>query len=129
VRLTTVPGTKTATIDEMIANCQEGVYVNRFSDLTLIDHPSGMMTGVTRDGCFFIKNGKIDKAIKNFRFTDSPFFAFNNVDLIGAPERVAFGNTAPLGASIWRRGWPRLPVIVPPMMIRDFNFSALASAV
>jgi len=130
VRLAPVPGTQTATIDEMIANCKEGVYVNRFSNVQLVDHPSGMMTGVTRDGCFFIKDGKIAKPITNFRFTDSPFFAFNKMEMVGAAERASFGNTAPVTMlSTYRRGWPRLPVIVPPMMVQDFNFSATASAV
>jgi len=127
VRMTTVPGTKTATIAEMIANCEEGVYVNRFSDVMVLDLHTMMMTGATRDGCFLIKHGKIEKPIKNFRFTDSPFFSFNKVEMIGTPERVAFG--APRSQAERERRWPKLPVIVPPMMIQDFNFSALADAV
>jgi len=125
--MTTVPGTKTATIEEMIANCQEGVYVNRFSDMQLLDDKTMMMTGVTRDGCFLIKNGKIHKPIKNLRFTDSPFFAFNKVLMVGKEERVAFG--APRSTGEYQSRWPRLPVIVPPMMIQDFNFSALCDAI
>jgi predicted Zn-dependent protease len=131
VRLTTVPGTTTATIAEMIANCQEGIYVNRFSDVKLIDLKTGMMTGTTRDGCFLVKHGKIHKPAKNFRFTDSPFFAFNKVEMIGAPERVALGYTPPpYPPGFWDRPrWPRLPIIVPPMMIQDFNFTALSDAI
>lgn len=129
VRLAAASGTATATIEEMIANCEEGIYVNRFSDVALLDPKTGMMTGVTRDGCFLIKNGKLVKSVKNFRFTDSPFFAFNRLEMIGTPERVAFGYNAPPGAEeTWFR-WPRLPVIVPPMMVRDFNFSSLSDAV
>jgi predicted Zn-dependent protease len=128
VRLTTTPGTRTATIGEMIANCHEGIYVNRFSDVRLIDMASGMMTGVTRDGCFLVKNGKIDKPIKNFRFLDSPFFKFNTVEMIGTPVRVPFGYHAASGGTDWQR-WPCHPIIVPPMMVQDFNFSGLATAV
>jgi predicted Zn-dependent protease len=128
VRLAPIAETRTATIDEMIANCEEGIYVPRFSDVFVVDRPSGMMSGVTRDGCFLIKHGKIDRPVKNFWFLDSPFFAFNKMEMIGTPERVAFGyNTPPTGQAPGR--WPRLPVIVPPMMIQDFNFSALADAV
>jgi predicted Zn-dependent protease len=125
VCLTTVPGTRTATIEEMISNCSEGIYVNRFSNVELLDRTTGMMTGVTRDGCFLVKRGKITKPVKNFRFIDSPFFAFNKLQMIGKSERVAFGyNTAGEASR-----WPRLPVIVPPMMIEDFNFSAMTDSV
>jgi len=125
--LTTVPGTTTATIDEMIANCKEGVYVNRFSDIDVVDEKTMLMTGVTRDGCFFVKDGKISKPIKNFRFTESPFFSFNKVEMVGVSERVAFG--APRVRSEFQLRWPRLPVIAPPMMVQDFNFTATADAV
>jgi len=134
VRVATAPGEATATIDEMIANCKDGVYVNRFSDIDFLDDSmeaqnSGMMTGVTRDGCFSIRNGKIEKPIKNFRFMESPFYAFNRIEMIGTPERVAFGyNSRPTEYEDFIR-WPRFPIIVPPMMIRDFNFVALADAV
>jgi predicted Zn-dependent protease len=132
VRLCAVPGIQMATIDEMIADCQEGIYVNRFSDVSLLDRPTGMMTGVTRDGCFLIRNGKIDKAVKNFRFVDSPFFMLNKLEHIGVAERVAFGyQTVPTlkdRYDTWLR-WPALPVIVPPLMVRDFNFTGISDAV
>jgi len=128
VRVMAAPGVQTATIEEMIANCREGVYVNRLSHLELLDQKSGMVTGVTRDGCFFIKNGKIDKPIKNFRIHESPFFSFNKLEMIGTTERVAFGYNVPPGMREWMR-WPPLPVLAPPMMVQDFNFSALSDAV
>ena len=128
VHLFPAPGTPTATVEEMIANCAEGVYVNRFSSVKVLDHPTGMMSGVTRDGCFLVKDGKISKPIKNLRFTDSPFYGLNKLEMIGTPERVAFGYQSSREQSDWRH-WPALPVIVPPMMIQDFNFSALADAV
>jgi predicted Zn-dependent protease len=90
---------------------------------------SGLMTGVTRDGCFLIKDGKIAKPVKNFRFTESPFLAFNKVEMIGEPERVAFGYDVPREHTDGPTRWPHLPIIVPPMMIQDFNFTALSDAV
>jgi len=128
VRVMAVPGTPTATVDEMIANCKEGIYVNRFSNVELVDWPSGLMTGVTRDGCFLVKDGKIAKPVKNFRFTDSPFFSFNKLEMIGVPERAAFGTIMPHVGDPWGP-WPAPPVIVPPMMVRDFNFSSTIDAV
>jgi len=82
-----------------------------------------MMTGITSGGCFLIKKGKIEKAIKNLRFTDSPWFFLNRLMAIGTSERSAFGY-AP-----WYGKWPLPPTIVPPLMVAEFNFTALADAV
>jgi predicted Zn-dependent protease len=139
VHLKPVPGTHTATIDEMIANCTDGVYVNRFSNVSAVDFKTGTMTGMTRDGCFHIKDGKIDRPVQNYRFIESPFFVFNKVKMIGVPERVPMGQTPPMPREFrdffaWPplgqgARWPRVPVIVPPMMVEDFSFTALADAV
>jgi predicted Zn-dependent protease len=120
----------TTTIDQMIAQCADGIYVNRFSGVDLIDRKTCLTTGVTRDGCFYVKDGKIVKPVKNFRFDESPFFMLNKIEALGIPERTSFGYT-PKGAYMegWECNWPRWPMIVPPMMVRDFNFSALADAV
>jgi predicted Zn-dependent protease len=119
----------TTTVEEMIAQCSDGIYVNRFSGVELIDMRSGLASGVTRDGCFHIKDGKLSMAVKNFRFLESPFFMLNKIETLGVPERATFGYT-PLGDSESTGAeWPRRPIIVPPMMVRDFNFASLADAV
>lgn len=113
------------TVEEMIAACKEGIYVNRFSHIrsTGDDPTVGMMTGVTSGGCFLIRQGKIDKAIKNLRFLDSPWLFLNRLEAIGTSAR------APFGYAPWAGEWPIDPTIVPPLMIRDFNFNALADSV
>jgi predicted Zn-dependent protease len=111
--------------EEMIAQCKEGVYVNRLYNVQEIDERSGLQTGVTRDGCFLVKDGKIVKAVKNFRFHDSPFFMWNKLEVIGPTRRVALGFIP----RTYGTGWPLSPIIVPPMMVHDFNFSSLADAV
>jgi len=126
------------TIDQMIAQCDEGIYVNRFSSVDTIDWSTGMTTGATRDGCFLIKHGKIDRPVKNFRFLTSPFFLLNNIIAIGPSQRAAYGY-APWTVQEKVRSeqdweselfqWPRRPMVVPPLMARDFNFNALIDAV
>jgi predicted Zn-dependent protease len=120
----------TTSIEQMIAQCEEGVFVNRFSGVELLDRQTGLMTGVTRDGCFLIKRGKIDRPVKNLRFLESPFFFMNRIDALGVPVRAAFGYTPPSYFE-WAEmvAWPRQPVIVPPMMVHDFNFNALIDAI
>ena len=122
LRLQAVGGTITS-VDEMIANAVEAIYVNRVTDIEILDGRSGLMTGVTQGGCFLVHHGKIDKAVKDFRFAESLYFILNRLVAIGSAERTAFGY------SPWHGEWPVAPTIVPPLMVRDFNFVALADAV
>jgi len=112
-----------ATVEEMIAACKRGIYVNRFSGISRDDQASDLLTGVTRDGCFLVVDGKINRAIKNFFFRASPFFAWNALEMVGESRRAAMGYTPNNGE------WPSPPIIAPPMMVTDFNFFALADAV
>jgi predicted Zn-dependent protease len=118
------------TIEEMISRCEEGIYVNRLSSVELISGNTGLMTGVTRDGCFLVRHGKIDKAVKNFRILESPFFFMNRIQALGPTTRAPFGYTPPaFPENPFDVTWPRPPIVVPAMMVSDFNFSALADAV
>jgi predicted Zn-dependent protease len=114
----------TVSVDDMIATTRRGLLVTRFAGIGLpLDPVSMMLTGYTRDGLWLIENGKISKPVKNFRFTDSPLFALNNVEQIGTPQRV-FRPDAPD-----RLPDGYAPVIVPALKVRDFNFSSLSDAV
>jgi len=104
----------TVSLDEMVAGTTRGVLVTRFDRIRVLDINSMLMSGVTRDGLWLVERGKISKPIKNFRFTESPMFVLNNVDALGVPQRV------------FR---PGAPAVVPPMLVRDFSFTALIDAV
>jgi predicted Zn-dependent protease len=123
----------TTSVEQMIAQCERGIYVHRLSGVTVVDRSSGTMSGVTRDGCFLIEHGKIAKPVINFRILQSPVAAFNNLLEIGVPRRVAFGFASPGGGGgrydAVLRSWPKPPVVVPPMMVHDFNFAGLVDAV
>ena len=82
----------------------------------MVDPQALVTTGLTRDGTFLIENGKISKAIKNFRFNESPLFMLNNLDAIGPTMRLA--GTEQGG-----------PVVMPPIKVHDFNFTSLSDAV
>ncbi len=121
-------GTETTTMDEMISTMKRGLLVTRFSDMTLLDKKSLLCTGFTRDGLWLIENGKITKAVRNFRFTESPLFAFNNVESIGEPVPVM----SPFYGKILfplqlQRAVPS--VMVPPLKVNDFSFTSTVDAV
>ena len=50
-----------------------------------------LVTGLTRDGTFYIENGKILHPIKNFRFNESPVTMLNNIDELGRTQVLGGG--------------------------------------
>ncbi len=65
-------GGDAANVDELIAGVERGLYVCRLHYVNgLLDPRRAVMTGLTRDGCFLIENGKISRPVGNMRFTDS----------------------------------------------------------
>lgn len=106
----------TASVEDMIKATPRGILVTRLWYLREVDPRTILYTGLTRDGTFLIENGKVTRAVKNFRFNDSPLFMLNNLEMLGRPERLA--GTEAGGA-----------VVVPPIKVRDFNFTSLSDAI
>jgi len=105
-----------ATIEDMIKSTERGILVSRLWYIRMVDPQSLLLTGLTRDGLFYIENGKIKFPIKNFRFNESPIIMLNNVDALGKPERS-------ISVESYRS------YLIPPMKLRDFTFSSLSDAV
>lgn len=99
-----------SSLEEMIKNTKRGVLVTRLWYIRTVDPQTLLYTGLTRDGTFYIENGKIMYPVKNFRFNESPVIMLNNLEALGKPQRVD-GN------------------LVPPMKIRDFTFTSLSDAI
>lgn len=99
---------------ELIKNTERGILVSRLWYIRALDPQTQLYTGLTRDGTFYIEDGEIKYAVKNFRFNDSPVIMLNNLDELGQSRRVGlFGFAA----------------MMPSMRIREFTFSSLSDAV
>jgi len=98
------------TTQQLIADTERGILVTRTWYIRMVDPQSQLLTGLTRDGTFYIENGRIKNAVRNFRFNESPVIMLNNLEELGRPMRTD-GN------------------MIPPMKIRDFTFSSLSDAV
>lgn len=109
----------TGTTEELIASTERGILVTRFWYLRPVDPRTILYTGLTRDGTFLIERGRITRPIKNFRFNDSPIYMLNNLDAMGRPVRVSASEA----------GGPGLAIVVPPIKVRDFNFTSMSDAV
>jgi predicted Zn-dependent protease len=108
-----------ASLEELIASTRRGLLVTRFWYIRPVDPRTILYTGLTRDGTFLIENGKIVRAVKNLRFNESPIFMLNNLEALGRPVRV----------SASEGGGPGAAIVVPPIRVRDFNFSSVSDAI
>ncbi len=117
-----------STTEEMILSTKRGLFVTRLSGMTLVDTRSLLMSGVTRDGLWLIEEGKIVKAVRNFRFLESPLYALSNIEEIGQAERVFH----PRQPSTFMGFTPQMllsQVIVPSLKVRDFSFTSTIDAI
>jgi predicted Zn-dependent protease len=106
----------TTSMDELIKSTPRGILVTRLWYLRPVDPRTILFTGLTRDGTFLIEDGKITKAIKNFRFNESPLFMLNNLEAVSPAVRL--GGTEAGG-----------PIVMPAIKAKDFNFTSLSDAV
>jgi predicted Zn-dependent protease len=100
-----------STQDEMIASLDKGLYVRRFHYVNgFLEPKRALFTGMTRDGTFYVENGKIKYPVKNLRFTHSMLDAFSNVELLSKETKLQLS------------GWMGAAVL-PALKIKGFNFS------
>ena len=102
-------GTKST--GELIAGCERGILVTHFFYIRSLEPRTVLYTGLTRDGAFLIEKGKITRALKNFRWNESPLLMLNRIEEIGRAEPTAAGR------------------MMPALRVRDFNFTSLSDAV
>lgn len=99
-----------ASLEDLIKSTRKGILVTRLWYIRGVDPQTLLYTGLTRDGTFYIENGKIKYPVKNFRFNESPIIMLNNLETLGKQVRID-GN------------------LIPYMKIRDFTFTSLSDAV
>ncbi|MGH7606399.1 MAG: metallopeptidase TldD-related protein, partial [Gemmatimonadales bacterium] len=109
-----------ATLEELIKTVERGLLVTRFWYIRGVDQRTLVYTGLTRDGVFLIERGEVTGAVNNFRFNESPVTMLNNLVAAGRPERVSASESGSAGGAA---------VVVPPLVVRDFNFTSVSEAV
>ncbi len=62
-------GGDAASLDELAERVGDGIYVTRLHYLSVVDPRGGVLTGMTRDGTFRIRDGKVAEPLVNLRFT------------------------------------------------------------
>ena len=99
-------------LDKMIEGMERGLLISRFWYVRLIDGRTLMLTGLTRDGLWWVEKGRIRHPVRNLRFNQSviAMLAPWNVEAIGTPER-------------------RSPMMVPALKLAGFTFTSVSDAI
>jgi PmbA protein len=98
------------TVEDMVKSTPRGLLVTRLWYIREVDPYQKILTGMTRDGTFWIEDGEIKHGVKNLRFNQSLFDMLNQVEAMSMPQRTA--------------GEESFEMVVPAMKVNEFNFSS-----
>ncbi len=104
--------------EDYLTNVKEGLLITSFWYIRDLDNQTLLKTGLTRDGLFWVENGKIQYGVTNFRWNESPLAVLQNI--IDASKAVV---TAP------RDGWDGMPMYMPMITVSGFNFASASDAI
>jgi predicted Zn-dependent protease len=74
---------------ELVAGLERGLLVTRFHYTNLVNLMDTTITGMTRDGTFWVEDGRVVGAVRNLRFTQSILDALSTVRAVGAETEMA----------------------------------------
>jgi predicted Zn-dependent protease len=97
---------------EMIKGMDRGLLISRFWYVRLVDPRTIALTGLTRDGLWWIEKGRISHPVRNLRFNQSvlAMLAPWNVEAFGTPQRLS-------------------PLMVPALKLAAFSFTSASDAI
>jgi predicted Zn-dependent protease len=78
-----------SSLDEMIASTERGLLITRFHYSNIVHPVESTITGMTRDGTFWIQDGEVAHPVKNLRFTQSILEALTDTLAIGRDTELA----------------------------------------
>lgn len=104
-------------VADLIATTERGVLVTSLWYIRPVDPRTLLFTGLTRDGVFWIEDGKIAHPVQNFRWNDSPISIFGNIEAMSRAERIP------------PRGSRANNIVVPGLRVKKFHFSSVSDAV
>ncbi len=105
-------------VDDMVARTERGLLLTCLWYIREVDPATLLMTGLTRDGVYVIRDGAVVGAANNFRFNESPVDLLARATEVGTPARALGRET---GENLNR-------TIMPPLRIPAFNMSSVSQA-
>ncbi len=111
IPLNIVMQTGDASVEEMISSTKKGILVTQFHYTNTVNPMKLTVTGMTRNGTFLIEDGKVTKAVRNMRMTESLEKVLGNVEMIGKD-------------AVKRSGFFGGGLVVPALKVNNFTFSS-----
>jgi predicted Zn-dependent protease len=100
-----------SSVDELVSRIGRGLFVSDLHYVNLIESRELLLTGVTRNGTYWIEDGRVTHAVKNLRFTQS---------LVGALQRIVGVGCEAVASSSALEG----DVVSPALAIDRFRFTS-----
>jgi predicted Zn-dependent protease len=116
-----VEGGDAESVDDLLELVGDGIYVTRLHYLSVVHPRDGVITGMTRDGTFRIRDGKIAEPLVNLRFTVAVPELLRDVP--GLTRSVSLVNANDFYGERYPRG-----TLVPAIATARFNISGIGSA-
>lgn len=107
----------TGSLEDLIASTERGVLITSLWYIRFVDPRTLLLTGLTRDGVFWLENGKISHPVTNFRWNDSPIRVLQQVEAMSESVRTLPREGG--AASLW----------VPALRVKEFELSSVSDAV
>ncbi len=104
--------------EDYLTTIKEGLLITSFWYIRDVDNQTLLKTGLTRDGLYWVEDGKIQYGVANFRWNESPLTLLQNVIDFSKPVV-----TAP------RDGWDGMPMCMPMLYVSGFNFASASDAI
>jgi predicted Zn-dependent protease len=116
-----VEGGEAESVEQLAELVGDGIYVTRLHYLSVVHPRDGVITGMTRDGTFRIRDGKIAEPLMNLRFTVAVPEMLEDVP--GLTRAVSLVNANDFYGERYPRG-----TLVPAIATARFNISGVGSA-
>ena len=105
------------TSEDLISAVSNGLLITRFHYVNgMLEPRRAVMTGLTRDGTFLIRDGRLAGGVRNLRFTDSVLEAFSRIEGVSTTLRTLGTWWSSLGS-----------VTAPTILIRGLEFTGKTS--
>ncbi|HXE75915.1 MAG TPA: TldD/PmbA family protein [Candidatus Xenobia bacterium] len=98
-----------SSLEEMISTTERGVLVTRLWYIREVDPYEKILTGMSRDGIYWVEGGQVKHAVRNLRFNQKLKEMLNQVELLGPAVRAA--------------GEESFEMVVPAMRVANFHFT------
>jgi predicted Zn-dependent protease len=99
-----------SSLEDMVRSTERGLLVTRVWYIREVDPFQKILTGMTRDGTFWVEDGRLRYGVKNFRFNQSIIEMLKHVELMSPPQRTA--------------GEETFEMVIPAMKISEFNLTS-----